>query len=114
MERSGLNRPCVIPAYSSSNGSPVLRDRLQVQPFLEQQKSVGCAALEVRPRRLSQLTSALLHNSIFVQPQSVTALDDRSKNEIPTDYFCILFFVPGLLKKCSVQPGHAWKSFIAL
>lgn len=38
MERSGLNRPCVIPAYSSSNASLVLRDRLQVQPFLKHKK----------------------------------------------------------------------------
>lgn len=40
MERSGLNRPCVIPAYSSSNGSPVLRDRLQV--CLPQTKKKKC------------------------------------------------------------------------
>lgn len=69
----------MIPAYSSSNGSPVLRDRLQVRLSSNKKKRDVFAALEVRPRGLSQLTAALLFTHILVQGQRVTARDEQKQ-----------------------------------
>lgn len=112
----------MIPAYSSSNGSPVLRDRLQVRLSSNKKKSDVFAVLEVRPRGLSQLTAALLFTHILVQPQRGTREHgmNRSKDEIQTDFSILLdyyfFFVCGVLlglaelkkKDVFVQPNHAW------